>query len=55
LLGSSSAPGLSNLFGQAGTSVAIGQGIQVIGVVTALLAGVLTTRANYRSQAPASP
>ena len=47
--------GLSNLFGQAGTSVAIGQGIQVIGVVTALLAGVLTTRANYRNQAPASP
>ncbi len=45
--------GLSNLFGQAGTSVAIGQGIQVIGVLTALLAGVITTRANYRNQAQA--
>ena len=46
--------GLTNLFGQAGTSVAIGQGIQVIGVVTALLAGVITTRANYRKQ-PQAP
>jgi hypothetical protein len=45
--------GLSNLFGQAGTSVAIGQGIQVIGVLTALIAGVITTRANYRNQAQA--
>jgi hypothetical protein len=40
--------GLTNLFGQAGTSVAIGQGIQVIGVLTALIAGVIATRANYR-------
>jgi hypothetical protein len=40
--------GLSNLAGAAGTSVAIGQGIQVIGVVTALIAGVIATRANYR-------
>jgi hypothetical protein len=40
--------GLTNLFGQAGASVAIGQGVQVIGVVAALLAGVITTRANYR-------
>jgi len=31
--------GLSNLAGEAGTSVAIGQGIQVIGVLTALVAG----------------
>jgi len=46
--------GLTNLFGQAGTSVAIGQGIQVIGVVTALLAGVITTRANDRKQ-PQAP
>ena len=45
--------GLSNLFGKAGTGVAIGQGIQVIGVLTALLAGVITTRANYRNQAQA--
>jgi hypothetical protein len=40
--------GSSNLAGEAGTSVAIGQGIQVIGVVTALIAGVTATRANYR-------
>jgi hypothetical protein len=38
--------GLSNLAGGAGTSVAIGQGIQVIGVVAALIAGVVATRAN---------
>src|SRR5262245_38527135 len=42
--------GLSNLFGQAGTSVAIGQGVQVIGVLTALIAGVIATRANERKQ-----
>ncbi len=46
--------GLTNLFGQAGTSVAIGQGIQVIGVLTALIAGAIATRANYRKQAQAS-
>jgi hypothetical protein len=46
--------GLSNLFGQAGTSVAIGQGIQVVGVLIALIGGVLTTRANYRKQVQAS-
>jgi hypothetical protein len=40
--------GLTNLFGQAGTSVALGQGIQVIGVLTALIAGVIATRANYQ-------
>jgi hypothetical protein len=40
--------GLSNLAGEAGTSVAIGQGIQEVGVVTALIAGVVATRANYR-------
>jgi hypothetical protein len=45
--------GLSNLFGQAGTSVAIGQGIQAMGVLTAMIAGVITTRANYRKQAHA--
>jgi hypothetical protein len=42
--------GLSNLSGEAGTSVAIGQGIQVVGVLTALIAGVVATRANYRRQ-----
>jgi hypothetical protein len=40
--------GLSNLTGEAGTSVAIGQGIQLVGVLTALIAGVVATRANYR-------
>jgi hypothetical protein len=40
--------GMSSLAGEAGTSVAIGQGIQVIGVLTALIAGVIATRANYR-------
>jgi hypothetical protein len=40
--------GLSNLAGEAGTSVAIGQGIQVVGVLTAQVAGVVATRANYR-------
>jgi hypothetical protein len=40
--------GLSNLTGEAGTSVAIGQGIQVVGVITALIAGALATRASYR-------
>ena len=40
--------GLSNLFGEAGGSVAIGQGVQVAGVLTALIAGVIATRANYR-------
>jgi hypothetical protein len=45
--------GLSNLSGEAGTSVAVGQGIQVVGVLTALVAGVIATRANYRK--PASP
>lgn len=40
--------GISNLAGEAGASVAIGQGIQVVGVLTALIAGVVATRANYR-------
>jgi hypothetical protein len=42
--------GLSNLFGEAGTGVAVGQGVQVLGVLTALVAGVIATRANYRTQ-----
>jgi hypothetical protein len=41
--------GLSNLSREAGTSVAIGQGIQLVGVLTALIAGVIATQANYRS------
>jgi hypothetical protein len=43
--------GLSNLSGEAGTGVAVGQGIQVVGVLTALVAGVIATRANYRKSA----
>lgn len=46
--------GLSNLSGEAGLSVAIGQGIQLAGVLTALVAGVIATRANYRKPAPAT-
>jgi hypothetical protein len=46
--------GVSNLSGEAGTSVAIGQGIQVVGVLTALIAGVVATRANYGRQARGS-
>lgn len=40
--------GLGNLFGEAGTAVALGQGIQLIGVLTALISGVIATRAAYR-------
>jgi hypothetical protein len=43
--------GLTNLFGRVGTSVAIGQGIQVIGVLTALIAGMVATLANHRQPA----
>jgi hypothetical protein len=43
--------GLSNLFGEAGAGVAIAQGVQVVGVLTALIAGVIATRANYHNQA----
>ena len=45
--------GFDNLAGDDGTGRAIGQGIQVIGVVTALVAGVIATRANYRKPAQA--
>jgi hypothetical protein len=45
--------GRTNLLGEAGTAVAIGQGIQVLGVLTALIAGVVATRANYRNLAAA--
>jgi hypothetical protein len=40
--------GPPNLFGEDGTSVAIGTWIQMAGVLTALIAGVIATRANYR-------
>jgi hypothetical protein len=45
---------LSNLTGEAGTSVAVGQAVQVFGVVTALIAGVLATRNNYRARRTAT-
>jgi hypothetical protein len=45
--------GVPNLLGEAGVSVAIGQGIQVIGVVIALIGGVISARANYRKPAKA--
>ena len=45
--------GPANLFGQDGTGVAIGTWIQMAGVLTALAAGVIATRASYREQAQA--
>jgi hypothetical protein len=45
--------GLPNLVGRDGTSVAIGTWIQMVGVLTALVAGVMATRANYRNRAQA--
>jgi hypothetical protein len=40
--------GIGNLLGNAGADVAAGQGIQVAGVLLALVAGLLATRHNYR-------
>jgi hypothetical protein len=45
--------GPPNLFGRDGTSVAIGTWIQMCGVLTALIAGVIATGANYQKQAQA--
>jgi hypothetical protein len=45
--------GLPNLVGRDGTSVAIGTWIQLAGVLTALVAGVMATRANYPNRAQA--
>ena len=45
--------GPPNLVGRDGTSVAIGTWIQMLGVLTALVAGVMATRANYRNRAQA--
>jgi hypothetical protein len=39
--------GLSNLAGDSGAVVALGQGIQQVGVITAVVAGVIATRAAY--------
>jgi hypothetical protein len=46
--------GPPNLFGRDGINVAIGTWIQLIGVLTALLAGVIATRINYRKQPQAT-
>ena len=46
--------GPPNLFGRDGTSVAIGTWIQLIGVLTALIAGVMATGINYRKQPQAT-
>jgi hypothetical protein len=40
--------GVSNLLGDAGMNVAIGQGIQFLGVLIALVASMLALRAAYR-------
>ncbi len=40
--------GLSNLAGDAGATVALGQGVQVVGVITAFVSGVIATRDAYR-------
>ena len=45
--------GLPNLVGRDGTIVAIGTWIQMTGVLTALIAGIIATRTNYRKQAQA--
>ena len=46
--------GPPNLVGRDGTSVAIGTWIQLLGVLTALIAGVIATRINYRKQPQAA-
>jgi hypothetical protein len=46
--------GFDNLFGRHGASVATGQAIQLIGVLTAVVAGVIATRDRYKAgQTPA--
>lgn len=44
--------GIPNLFGRSGPAIAVGQGVQGIGVLVAVIAGVVATRANYRGPAP---
>jgi hypothetical protein len=41
--------GVPNLLGQNGMGVAVGQVIQVIGVLTALIAGVMASWTNYQT------
>ena len=45
--------GPPNLVGREGTIVAIGTWIQMLGVLTALVTGVMATRATYRNRTPA--
>lgn len=45
--------GIPNFLGQHGTGAQIGTWIQMIGVLTALTAGVIATRANHRKPAQA--
>ena len=47
-LGGAAITALREGFGQGGASVQMGQAIQVIGVVTALIAGAIATRDNYQ-------
>ena len=42
--------GIPNFVGENGTGAAVGSWIQVAGVVTALVAGVIATVANYRGR-----
>ena len=44
--------GWDNLIGRAGATVAVGQAIQLIGVLTALVAGLVATGNGYRQQVP---
>jgi hypothetical protein len=41
--------GTSNLLGDAGSAVSIGSGVQLVGVIAALVFGVLAARAEYRT------
>lgn len=43
-----SGTGTDNLLGEHGTGAAVGQVIQLVGVITALVAGVIATRRAYR-------
>jgi hypothetical protein len=45
--------GVPNLLGEAGPAAAFGQGIEVIGAVTAVVAGLIATSAGYRIHADA--
>ena len=46
--------GVANLLGAAGPTAALGQGIEVVGALTALIAGLIATSSGYRIHADAS-